>query len=196
MIFVIGPLVKGTNSRHGILKYAAYVGAMMVSASLVGAVVSLTGHFLFRQLPIAWLALAVGTIVFGARELGLLRLPLPQSSWQVPRSWMRSGAVSSPLLYGAAIGIGFLTRAPYSSFHAMLGWQLVLGSVGVGAAMGVSYSVARATAPLVAGLLASDPTVDLIRSTRWVAEKESVWHLLNGLILALVGGVLVVVALA
>jgi cytochrome c biogenesis protein CcdA len=197
MIFVIGPLVQGaSNRRTRFVKVGAYISAMVLSASVLGASVSIIGHSILRQVPITWLALAVGILLYGARELGLLRLPLPQSSWQVPRVWMRLGPFVYPLLYGLAIGIGVLTRAPFASFQTMVAWQLAMGSVGVGAAMGAAYAIARGSAPLLLGLTASDPSLGLLRGTRWIAERQGLWRLANGVFLGLLGGVLTSIALA
>src|SRR5688572_26670581 len=52
-------------------------------------------------------------LLYGARELALVRVPAPQSHWQVPATWRAQWppAVAS-LLYGFVLGIGFLTRIP------------------------------------------------------------------------------------
>jgi hypothetical protein len=192
MILVIGPLVKGdSRQRMWTVQVATYVVTLIATAAASGAVLAFIGAQLFNRLPAAFGALAVLTVLLALVEVGLLRWHLPQRHWQMPRDWLRHRGFGYPVMFGATIGVGVLTRAPFASFHAMLAWQAVMGSMGLGALMGMAYGVARASAPIISAHLSDGLGTALVQSTWWVVQRERVWHLLNGISLALAAGAIV-----
>ena len=192
MILVIGPLVKGdSRPRMWTVQVATYVVALIATAAASGAIFGFVGAELINGSPLAFGALAALTVLLALVEVGVWRWHLPERHWQMPRDWLRHGGVGYPIMFGATIGVGVLTRAPFASFHAMLAWQAVMGSIGLGALMGIAYGVARASAPIITAQLSNGLGAALVQSTWWVVQRERVWHLLNGVALALVAGVIV-----
>lgn len=110
------------------------------------------------------------------RDLGLLRLPLPQNSWQIPQHVLQRGILSGPLRFGFELGTGVRTyvsaTAPY-----LLAIALLAGGPGILPAVlaGAGFGLGRAATPFVR-LSSPDPTTwdDLLRRrSRWLAAAAT-----------------------
>jgi hypothetical protein len=193
MIFVITPLVKVAGMRS-VVRAAVYAGSLVFAAVLLGVTLALAGRSLLASPP-TLLACIAGTLacVLAAREIGLLRLPLPSSSYQVPREWLAKGVYGHASLYGLLIGLGFVTRAPFATFHLLLAWYVLLGDAMLAAAAGLVYGLARAGVVFAAALYKGGAPMT---SLAWrLIERQSFLHVANALALAYVGGVILAAAL-
>ncbi len=120
----------------GLLGAEAGVGAM---AAVVGTAVR-SG---LKEVPPSWIfAISVIALAYGFRELGIVRMPMPQNPWQVPVQWSRHGKVAQGFSYGVVLGTEVSTFIPYATFYLLL---LVEASVrpALGAAIGLTYGFAR-----------------------------------------------------
>lgn len=114
MIETITPAVCGSRRRQRLALAGFTVGAVCASL-VVGGLLGLTGSLLGAQRAI--LAVAAVALVAAAREVGLLRIRLPQSRRQVPERWR--AVLPLPVWsfgYGAGLGSGFVTFQPFATF--------------------------------------------------------------------------------
>jgi len=141
-------------------------------------------------LPVATgaLVLAAGYgLGYGVIEAsGRARPRAPGSSWQVPQHMLvGAGTGRRVLIWGLALGPGFLTRNPYAGFGMTV---ILVGCSGhpmaglvVAAGAGVAHGTGRALALLRdARAQAAEPFDLLLTSVRW--------RMLDGFALLMVGG--------
>ena len=89
---------------------AFFVGGVALGAGLVGGGLGWIGGQLPQQaraiLPWAFVAVLTAHLWNGLR---FRTVPVPSSSWRVPRSWAALGPNGYAFLFGGALGLGFLT---------------------------------------------------------------------------------------
>ena len=142
MVETFTPAVCGSRSRQRLALALFALGALAASAAL-GAALGLVGGLVgTRPALVGAAALAALAAV---RELGLFRLPLPQSRRQVPERWRRE--LPLPLWsagYGAGLGAGFLTFQPVATFWVACAAALALGRPVLAAGCFAFYGAGRA----------------------------------------------------
>ncbi len=134
MVETISPVVYGTRTR--------WVGAVALHAA--GALLRAPWG---RAGAVIVVAVAV---LYLARELTGVRIPVPQLRRQVP-DWWRTyfGRPLAALLYGAGVGVGFLTFLGHGTLVAVTVGAASTGRPLVGALVMAPFGVARGLAPLV-----------------------------------------------
>ena len=155
MIETITPDVCGSRRRHRIAVLLFSVTAVGASA-LLGGLLGLAGTAVAGREMVA--AAAIVAAVAAARELGLVRLPLPQSRRQVPERWHAD--LPLPLWasgYGAGLGLGFFTFQPVATFWAACVAALALGRPLVAAACFSLYGAGRSLMVVLPRRGASEP---------------------------------------
>src|SRR6266481_268660 len=143
MVGTILPIVYGERRQTSKIRpgaVVAYLTGSLIGGTALGIVVSLLGfglrlHNIGRSSMMAMLLAGLTVHVFLAiREIGVVNVPLPQSHWQVRRSWacdLRPRVAA--LLYGLVLGFGVFTRIPTGVFYALLTWVAISGDVPLGA---------------------------------------------------------------
>ena len=132
MVGTIIPMVHGKRRTQRIPRLllvhslGSLVGGLSIGL-LIGAVSSL----FWRSANRPWLLVdsVVGFIAIGysLTELGLLRLPAPQSYWTVPRQWAATKSEGTAVgLYGFSLGLGLLTPIN-TCLYAVIIWALLVG---------------------------------------------------------------------
>ncbi len=156
MIGTIGFLVQETSHRwRWLLAASLYTVACLSTAMLLGTILGTLGHLL-RD----WAHSAVVYAVFphaGARfigllalayavsDVGLLRLPRPTLRQAVPITWWRRWRpYGAALAYGAALGVGVMTRIPFGAFYVLCTCCVLKGDATYGALLMGTYGAARA----------------------------------------------------
>ena len=142
MVETFTPAVCGSCARQRLALALFALGALAASAAL-GAALGLLGGLVGTR-P-ALVGAAVLAALAAVRELGLLRLPLPQSRHQVPERWRRE--LPLPLWsagYGAGLGAGFLTFQPVATFWVACAAALALGRPVFAACCFALYGAGRA----------------------------------------------------
>ncbi len=128
-------------------------------------------------------------IAYGLHELGVIRLPMPQTYWQVPPHWSKYGPTAQALMYGVVLGADIFTFVPYATFYLLLPLE-ASSSIQRGAILGVVYGLAR-TIPTLSGVMVSyarhDNTAPL---TNRISHARPFFHAANGFALAVVGEIL------
>jgi cytochrome c biogenesis protein CcdA len=164
MLETFTPAVCGSRKRQLIAQALFTVAAVATSAAL-GLALGFAGDVLGgRQAVLAAAALA---LVAAARELGLVRFPLPQARRQVPERWRFE--LPLPLWatgYGAGLGAGFFTFQPVSTFWVACAGALALARP-LPAALCLSlYGAGRAAMVIWPRRREGDPTAAVERLTR------------------------------
>jgi hypothetical protein len=133
--------VCGSRFRQRLALVLFGLSALVASAAL-GATLGLVGGLVGVR------AALIGATVVAAlavvRELGLVRLPLPQSRRQVPERWRHE--LPLPLWstgYGAGLGVGFLTFQPVATFWVACAAALALGRPLLAASCFAFYGAGR-----------------------------------------------------
>ncbi|HYH27514.1 MAG TPA: MauE/DoxX family redox-associated membrane protein, partial [Actinomycetota bacterium] len=123
-----------------------------IAAAAFGAALGLAG----RVTGAPWgatgvvAAIAIG-VVYAARELTGLPVPIPDRRAQVPQWWREQfGVRTASLLYGFGLGIGFLTYLRHGTLVAVSAVALAIGDPLTGILLIAPFGFARGVAVLVA----------------------------------------------
>jgi hypothetical protein len=142
MVETFTPAVCGGRVRKHLAAAGFTIGAV-AAAALVGGLLGLAGFLVGWR----WAVVAAAGIAFAAalRELGLVRLPLPQVRRQVPDRWRAE--LPLPVWsvgYGAGLGAGFFTFQPVATFWVACAAAVALARPLPAAACFALYGVGRA----------------------------------------------------
>ena len=151
MVETISPVVYGTRTRWvgAVLLHAAgaaataaaFGAAVAAAAALVGAPWGRAGAVFVGVIAVLYLA----------REITGIRIPVPQLRRQVP-DWWRTyfGRPLAAFLYGAGLGVGFLTFLGHGTLVVVTAGVASTGRPLLGALVMAPFGLARGLAPLVA----------------------------------------------
>jgi hypothetical protein len=156
MIGTIGFLVQETSHRwRWLLSASLYTLSCLSSATLLGALLGALGYLLrawvhgtilsatFPRAG-AWL-IGLLALAYAVSDVGLLPLPRPTLRYAVPVTWWRWWRpYGAAVAYGAALGLGVMTRIPFGAFYVLCTWCLIKGDVTYGAVLMGTYGAARA----------------------------------------------------
>ena len=106
MIFVIVPLGEEAKDKlYWVVRVIMYTAGSMVGASLPALLLGFAGQGIRALIPganLGWVVAFLGVValIFALQELGIIKLPMPQVGWQVPKSWQKSSRLTgSPATY-------------------------------------------------------------------------------------------------
>ena len=152
MIGTIGSLVQETSDRwRWLLSAGLYTVACLSTAMLLGATLGSLGHLIrtwvhgtaFPHVGV-WL-IGLLALAYAVSDVGLLRLPRPTLRQAVPITWWRWWRpYGAALAYGAALGLGVMTRIPFGAFYVLCAWCVLKGDPMYGALLMGSYGAVRA----------------------------------------------------
>jgi cytochrome c biogenesis protein CcdA len=159
----------GGRTRR-IIAVALFTAGAVVAAVALGATLGAIGAALPGRTA---LGVAAAVAVIGAlRELGVVRVPLPDMRRQVPEPWRRD----QPLAvwstgYGAILGAGFGTFQPVVTFWVVCAAAIALGSPVASAACLAMFGLGRAVMVVAPG---RDGMGRLTRAHRFVRPSNAV----------------------
>lgn len=187
MAQTISPVVHGGDRRRYWTSFGAHAMGALLSSALFGALLGLLGALVPWRARVALAALAVAAALLAARDLLVLRLPLPALRRQVPEWWRTFfSAPVAAALYGAGLGVGFFT-------HLYAGTLVVVaaGAFGstepvAGAVVYGSYGLARAASLLVAATAEDDESLERLIERLEGRARGTWWRRANGVVLAAV----------
>ena len=104
--------------------FAAYVVAVPAGALVAGVIVHSVASAVGRP-PMTM----VGLIALAACATLLVPVRIPQSMWRIPRTWAKLGHTVYAALFGAILGLGFLTAIPSAAYYALVTWALAADSL-------------------------------------------------------------------
>lgn len=185
MVETITPVVYGGDLRRYYTAVALHVAGATLSAAAFGLLLGVVGFALGAPWGQAGLAaVAIVALIYAARELLGVPVPLPDLDRQVPEWWRTFfGPYVAAFLYGLGLGIGYLTFLSFGTLVAVTAGAVSGGDPWVGAALMAPFGTARALGVL-AGRGDVARVLDLLETDR--ARRRAAY--LNG-------GVLVSLAL-
>ncbi len=194
MIYVIVPLgQQAKDVRLWLARVVVYVLASALGGALLGLLLALLGKplrllFFGREaIPVA--LLAVTALLYALHEVGVLRLPAPQSNWQVPNSWGVNYPLVGTFFYGLALGAGVFTFIPFAGFYLLLGWELLAASLKVGLLLGALYGLVRGLPAMLGGII-TFRNASLIDFNDWVLDRQRDLLQASSFLLAMLGSYL------
>lgn len=149
MVETIAPVVYGRRARYLLAVFVHAVAAALAGGSF-GALLGLVGLLLQGPWGTAGLVLVASVaLLYAARELAGLPVPIFDRRQQVPDWWRTffSPEVAAAL-YGAGLGIGFLTFLSFGTYVAVCVAAVASGDPLVGAAFGATFGAARGLSAL------------------------------------------------
>jgi hypothetical protein len=157
MVETISPVVYGTRTRW-VGAVALHAAGAAATAAVFGATIGGAGALLGAPWGRAGAVMVAAiAVLYLARELTGVRIPVPQLRRQVP-DWWRTyfGRPLAAFLYGAGLGVGFLTFLGPGTLVAVTVGAASTGRPLLGALVMAPFGVARGLAPLV-GARSKDP---------------------------------------
>jgi hypothetical protein len=186
MVETISPVVHGGRARWLGTLVLHTLGATG-TAALFGAVLGwIGGAFGAPWHRPGLLALAVIAAVYALGALTRLRVPVPQLRRQVP-DWWRTffGRSFAAVLYGAGLGIGFLTYLSSGTLVVVAFAAAASGRPAIGAALVGPFGLVRGLSAVVSWRsITQDRSRELV--DRLVAARGSARRVANGVVLALI----------
>ena len=191
MVETISPVVHGGRGRWlGVLGLHA-LGATWTAASFGAALGWIGGSLGAPWGRVGLLALGAVAAVYALDTLTRLHVPVPQLRRQVP-DWWRTyfGRPFAAVLYGAGLGIGFLTYLSAGTLLVVASAAIASGSPAVGALIMAPFGLVRGLSAIVAWRSLtqeqSRALVDRLVSTSDVARRMA-----NGVVLIVIAGIAV-----
>jgi len=186
MVETITPVVHGGRGRWA-RALALHVLGATATAALFGAAVAGLG----RALGAPWdraglLLLAAAAALYALGELRVLAIPVPQLRRQVP-DWWRTffGYDLAAALYGAGLGVGFLTYLANGTLVVVALAAFASGSPAIGAAIVAPFGLLRGLGAVTA-YASETPEASRALLDRLVAAPERRRRLVNAAALATV----------
>lgn len=147
MAETITPVVHGGKRKPYLLASALHVLGATATAALLGALLGTAGTLLRAPWEATPLVVALVAVLYFLREAFALPVPLPDRKRQVPEWWRTfySPAVAG-FLYGAGLGVGFLTYLSFGTFAAVMAAAVAFGDPASGALLCGAFGLARGLA--------------------------------------------------
>ena len=187
MVETISPVVYGTRARWvGALTLHALGAA--ATAAVFGAALAAAGAGLGAPWGRAGAIVVVAIAgLYAARELLGLPVPVPQLRRQVP-DWWRTffGRPVAAFLYGAGLGVGFLTFLGHGTLVVVAVGIAATGRPLLGAVAMAPFGLARGIAPLMAGR-SREPEDGRRLVDRLSSMDDRVRSVANGVALLVIG---------
>lgn len=196
MVETINPVVHGEGRKVYRWALVLHILGAVAAAAVLGGALGLMGMLAGAPWGAPGLvALAAIASLYALRELAGAPVPLPARRGQVP-SWWRS-FFSPPvagLLYGLALGAGFLTYLSFGTFVAVAAAAVLGGNPFVGAALCAPFGLGRGVAVAWANYgPARDPGATVARLEDLALSRSP--RLVNSAALVAVTGAAVVASL-
>lgn len=184
------------QSRGALVQYTPtfllHGAGYALGAVILGVVLGLAGGFLgFSGASAPVLAgLSLAGLVYGAHQLGFLRVPYPQRRAQVPHDarqrfpmWFIGG------LYGFSLGLNYLTYVQTPILYLVTAAAVASGDVATATVLFLAFNAGRFL-PMAVNYL---PVSDIAVQT-WLARRQESAALLDGGILIAFGAALLTFA--
>jgi len=202
MVGTIVPVGNGQAHRKGECYFVLmYLMGSLVGAAAMGWMLTSLGvalrHSLLAGEPSRYILVVLGVVYLlaSAREVGLWNCPLPQSSWQVPRSWLHSfGDHLGVFAFGSVLGFGFFNPVVCVSFYAVVLWIVVVAGRGAGIVLALAYAMGRVMPVLVLWFVTARSQRSTMSYVGRIDRLRSIVYLVNGMVLAGVGSFLLTVS--
>jgi hypothetical protein len=151
MVETITPGVHGGSRRRWGASVAAHTLGAGLSAAAFGGALGWIGSALGAPWGTAGLVVVISvTLLYAARELLGLPVPVPERRRQVPESWRwRYPPNVASFLYGLGLGVGFLTHVRHGTLIAVGVAAAATGNPLIGAMVMAPFGIARGVSLVV-----------------------------------------------
>jgi hypothetical protein len=180
MVETITPVVHGGRGRWAVALTLHVLGATLTAAAF-GLALGLVGSILDAPwLRAGAVLVAVMALVYAANELPGVSMPVPQMRRQVPDWWRTYFAwPTTSFLYGAGLGIGFLTFLAHGTLVVVALAAAASGRPLIGALIVAPFGLARGLS--AATSIRVDSTEDGTRLVdRLASRPETARAIANG----------------
>src|SRR5947209_1726264 len=185
MAQTITPVVHGGRRGRWLGSVLAHAAGAAASAAALGAALGGIGGVLrapWGRPGLVGLAAVAGT--YAVRELLGVRIPLPNLRRQVPEWWRTFfSPPAAAFLYGAGLGVGFLTYLSFGTLVAVAAAAVASGSPATGALLVAPFGVARGLSVLVAANATSQGRLERMADRLDRVAASRVPALVNGIAL-------------
>jgi len=150
MVETITPVVHGGRARW-IRAVVLHVAGSTLTAAVFGAALGAIGSLLGAPWRRAGaIGVAIVALVYAIGEVPRLSVAVPQLRRQVP-DWWRTyfGPSIASFLYGAGLGVGFLTFLAHGTLVVVASAAIAIGDPRWGAVVVGSFGLARGAAIVV-----------------------------------------------
>jgi Methylamine utilisation protein MauE/Cytochrome C biogenesis protein transmembrane region len=191
MVETITPVVHGGRRSRWAASLALHVLGAALSAAALGALLGAGGALLDAPWgPAGPFAVGIIALLYAARELAGLPVPVPDLRRQVPERWR---SVFSPevsaLLYGLGLGTGFLTHLRFGTLVAVAVAAAASGSPLTGALVFAAFGLARSLPIALVGSARDDESILRVLDAHGL-ERVGAGRIpaaVNGIVLAALG---------
>ncbi|MQB00913.1 MAG: hypothetical protein GEU78_11585 [Actinobacteria bacterium] len=193
MVETITPVVHGGRNRRYWISVVLHVVATTLTAAAFGGLLGGIGFLARAPWGPVGRALVVGiALLYAARELFGVRVPVPDRHRQVPEWWRTFYPPPvAATLYGIGLGVGFLTFLSFGTFVAVSVGAFLTADPARGALIVGPFGLARGLSViLAAGARDQEAASELVDRVQALAEGRAA-RLVNGcalLAVALVAG--------
>jgi hypothetical protein len=186
MVETITPVVHGGRRSRWIADVGLHVLGATLAAAVFGAALGAFGALLGAPFGAAGLLLVAAVASgYAVAETTGLRVPVPQARRQVP-DWWRT-FFSMPVfsfLYGAGLGVGFLTYLSRGTLVAVTAACVASGRPLVGLALMAPFGLARSSVVLVSATATSAERAASLVDRLVEASRSAWWRVANAGVLA------------
>ena len=207
MIGTIGSLVQETSHlKRWLISTTLYTIACLCTSILLGLFLGLVGyfvHFLLRPCiicdstsSIEYIVIGLLAVGYALSDIGFFRLPRPHILAAVPVTWWRWwNPYGAALAYGAALGLGIMTRVQFGTFYILCLWCVLKGTPIYSMLLMGTYGIIRALTLLPTSLYVYRSTATSnVCFTRLLTSLEPA-KLLSAITLTLFGTSIILSAL-
>jgi hypothetical protein len=187
MVETISPVGYGDRRRRWLGAVTLHALGATAAAATFGAALGWVGS----RLGSSWGPVGVGLVgivaaAYAAREAFGVPVPVPAAGRQVP-DWWRSffSWRAAAILYGAGLGIGFLTFLANGGLVVVAAAAVAAGRPATGALLLGAFGLARGLSPLIAWTVGSSEAGTALVDRLAASDRRS-WRRLNAGALALV----------
>lgn len=194
MIYVIRPQGWGFKKLSSWLyQVSLYTIATVLSSGITGLLFGWLGSVLrLKDITYGLLFVGVVALLYGLKELGYIKLPMPQRKWQVPISWIIERKYIGSFTYGLTIGAGYLTYITHSGFYIWTLLSFFLGSPYIGLIIGGIYGLGRSIPLIIGGIYIQKNNTNVAAFSQLVFVKGRLWHKISSILLLSSGIMLIV----
>lgn len=148
------------DAKNWLQPVAAYTIGGCISAAITGATLGYLGYFAASSLSeglSTTLIVAIAAIVV-CRELGVLRIRVPEFRRQTRARWFTTGPFLNPACWGFDVGFAFLTWQVLSGAYFLASVAILSGSPALGIGIFGFYWLGRALPHWLEPLFLPDPS--------------------------------------
>jgi len=186
MVETIAPVVHGGRNRRYWIAVALHVLGAGLSAAAFGLLLGAVGAVLNVSANVAVGLVVTVAVLYAARELLRLPVPLPDLDRQVPDWWRTFFAPPvAAFLYGLGLGVGFLTFLSFGTLVAVAAAAIASAEPLVGAALIMPFGVARGASVVFGARTTTAEVESRVQRLEDLARSRGP-RLVNGVVLVIV----------